>query len=511
MALLNSIASWIMVKRMHQIDLFRKYPHQVQEETFVKLMEAGVVTEFGKQYNFSEVRHIGDLQMRLPVQSYEEMQPWIDRLRRGEQNLLWPSEVKWFAKSSGTTDAKSKYIPVTRESLEDCHYKGGKDMVSIYCSNYPDHQLFTGRNLALGGSHTTDFFGDYESYHGDVSAIIIQNLPMWADFFRLPNLSIALMSDWEEKLEQMARSTMNENVVSLAGVPSWMMVLMRRILDVTGKNNIGEVWNGLEVYFHGGVNFTPYKEQFNELFGKEIRYLELYNASEGFFGIQDATASNDLLLMLDYGIYYEFIEQPYWNTSNPPTVTLDQVEIGKKYSVVISTTGGLWRYQIGDTIQFTSTNPYKFCIVGRTKHFINVFGEELMIENAERALQVACEKTGACVCEYTAAPVFMDAKTNKGAHEWVIEFDREPVDIDWFTELFDNALKSVNSDYEAKRFNNYILHPPVIRVVPHGTFYKWMKSRNKLGGQHKVPRLSNERTHIESVLHFDKNSSGNVA
>lgn len=500
MALLNSIASWLMVKRMHQIELFMKYPHDVQGEWLRKLIESGRETEFGRQHGFGDITTREQFCDRVPLHSYDDLKPWIERLRRGEQHLLWPTEVKWFAKSSGTTGDKSKYIPVTEESLVDCHYKGGKDMVSLYCSNYTNHQLFTGKNLALGGSHQTDFFDDYESYHGDVSAIIIQNLPLWAELLRAPSASIALMSKWEEKLELMAQSTMRENVTSLAGVPSWMLVLLRRILDITGKQFITEVWPNLEVYFHGGVNFNPYRQQLSALIGRDIHLLELYNASEGFFGIQDQAGSDELLLMLDYGIYYEFQPQEEWDNPNGRTISLAEVQTGQSYALIISTTGGLWRYQIGDTIEFTSTQPYRFRITGRTKHFINVFGEELMISNAEKALHIACEKTNAVVHEYTAAPVYMDSHAKQGAHEWLIEFSKAPFDLAYFTELLDNALKSVNSDYEAKRYRNFILLPPQIRIVPENTFYNWLKQNNKLGGQYKVPRLANNRKIADEIL-----------
>ena len=504
MPIINSVASWLMVKRMHQIELFMKHPVDVQQEWFHKLIASGAETAWGAEYDYRSIRTPEQFRERVPLQTYDSLKPWIDRMRHGEQNLLWPAEIKWFAKSSGTTGDKSKFIPVSQESLEDCHFRGGKDMVSIYCSNYPDHQLFTGKNLALGGSHQTDLFSEEEefeseSYHGDVSAIIMQNLPLWADLFRSPDLSIALMSEWEEKLEKMADAVMKDNVVSIAGVPSWMLVLMRRILELTGKKTMREVWPNLEVYFHGGVSLTPYREQFRRILGKEdMRYLELYNASEGFFGIQDQRDSNELLLMLDYGIYYEFLPMEEWDKENGRTITLDQVEIDQNYALIISTNAGLWRYQLGDTIQFTSIAPYRFRISGRTKHFINVFGEEVMVDNAEKALQIACEKTGAIVAEYTVAPVFMNEES--GAHEWVIEFEKQPDDPAYFAELLDNALKSINSDYEAKRYRNFVLHPLIVRSVAKGTFYNWLRSKQKLGGQHKVPRLSNERKFVEEIL-----------
>ncbi len=488
-----------MVKRIHQIELFMRYPHQVQEEWFQKLIESGKETEFGQEHGFENITNVEQFRNQVPLQTYDTLKPLIERTRRGEQHLLWPTEVKWFAKSSGTTSDKSKFIPVTDESLNECHYKGGKDMVSIYCHNYPDHQLFTGKNLALGGSHHTDLFEDYESYNGDVSAIIIQNLPLWAEMFRAPSASIALLSEWEEKLDKIATSTMEENVISLAGVPSWMIVLLRRILDMTGKQTIKEVWPNLEVYFHGGVSLTPYRQQLREIIGGDIRLLELYNASEGFFGIQDQRDSTELLLMLDYGIYYEFLPAEEWDKENGKTLTLGEVETGKSYGLIISTTGGLWRYNVGDTIEFTSLLPYRFRITGRTKHHINVFGEEVMIANAEKALKIACEKTGADISEYTAAPIFMDKGGKKGAHEWVIEFNKAPGDLHYFGEMLDNALKSINGDYEAKRYKNYVLQPPVIRMAPQGTFYNWLKSKEKLGGQHKVPRLANERKFVEEL------------
>ncbi len=502
MPIFNSIASWLMVKRMHQIELFQKYPHEVQQEWFHKLIESGRETEWGKNWHYDEIKTPEQFRQRVPIQTYDSIKPYIDRLRRGEQHLLWPTEVKWFAKSSGTTSDKSKFIPITEESLRDCHYKGGKDMVSIYCSNYPEHQLFTGKNLALGGSHQTDLLEDYESYHGDVSAIIIQNLPLWADWLRAPNVRIALLSEWEEKLEQMARSTMNENVTSLAGVPSWMLVLFHRILELSGKKSIREIWPNLEVYYHGGVSITPYRPQLRETLGADIHYLELYNATEGFFGIQDLTAGGELLLMLDYGIWYEFLPVSEWNKEDGKAIGLEDVKIGEEYALVVSTTGGLWRYQVGDTIRFTSTSPYRFKITGRTKHYLNVFGEEVMIENAEQALAQACERTGASIAEYTAAPVFMDKEGKQGAHQWLIEFAIAPDDLQRFTVLFDTALKALNSDYEAKRYRDFVLLMPQVKALPMGTFYNWLKHKNKLGGQNKVPRLSNERKFVEEILEF---------
>jgi hypothetical protein len=499
MAILNSIASWLMVKRMHQIELFMKHPHEVQEEWFNQLITSGRETEFGKSYGFEDITNTEQFRKNIPVQSYDSLKPLIERTRKGEHHLLWPAEVKWFAKSSGTTNDKSKLIPVTEESLKECHFKAGKDMITIYCSNYPEHQLFTGKNLALGGSHKTDEFDLYESYQGDVSAIVIQNLPMWADMFRAPNVDIALLSNWDEKLLRIAESTMQENVVSLAGVPSWMIVVLRKVLELSGKKTIREVWPSLEVYFHGGVNLSPYRHQLNEIIGSELHLLELYNASEGFFGMQDQKSTNDLLLMLDYGIYYEFIPQGEWDKENPQTIDLQSVELGKTYAMVITTTGGLWRYNLGDTIQFTSLLPYRFRIAGRTKSCINVFGEELMEDNAMRALEAACNKTNASINEFTSAARFSDDRKT-AYHEWIIEFNHAPENIEYFSEILDNTLKSLNSDYEAKRYGNYILQPLRVKTVNTGTFQSWLKSKNKLGGQNKVPRLSNDCNIADEIL-----------
>ncbi|MGZ3883126.1 MAG: GH3 auxin-responsive promoter family protein [Bacteroidia bacterium] len=497
MPILNSIAYCLMKKRKHQIELFVKYPHDVQNEWMMSLVNDAGSCEFGEIYNFRGIRNYEQFKQNIPIQDYESLKPYIERTRRGEQNLLWHSEIRWFAKSSGTTD-KSKFIPVSNESLDGCHYNGGRDMVTLHCVNNPETLLFTGKNLALGGSFKTDAFGDHNSYHGDVSAIIIQNLPMWAEFFRAPDVSIALMDEWESKLHKMALSMMDENVTSLAGVPSWMLVLLKKLIELKKVRSVREVWPNLEVYFHGGVSFTPYKDQFRQLFDNDrINYLQLYSASEGFFGIQDQLKSDDMLLMLDYGIFYEFIPTEDLGLSNPRTYNISEVTAGINYAMVISTNAGLWRYQLGDTIQFTSTNPYRIIISGRTKHHINVFGEELMIHNTDQAIYAACEKTHAQVSEYTVAPVFMGDKG--GAHEWLIEFEKEPNNFDYFVYLLDLQLKQLNSDYEAKRYNDYVLKMPIVNKLQQGGFYKWLKANNKLGGQYKVPRLSNQREIIEDI------------
>ena len=499
MALINSVVSWVIKKRIHQIDLFMKYPSDVQTEWLKKLLNAAKDTEIGNKYDFKTISNHKEYINRVPVIDYESIKPYIIRLRQGQQNLLWHSDIKWFAKSSGTTTDKSKFIPVSAEAIEECHFKGGKDMLSMYCNNNPETLLFDGKALALGGSHQISDFNN-ESYYGDLSAIIIQNLPWWAEFMRTPNLSITLMDKWEHKIEKMADVTKDENVTNISGVPSWTLLLLKRILEKTGKNNILEVWPNLELFTHGGVSFVPYKEQFKKIIpSAKMNYLETYNASEGFFGIQDRNNADYMLLMLDYGVYYEFIPSSDFDNETPKTLTLEEVEIGENYALVITTNAGLWRYKIGDTVTFTSKYPYRIKITGRTKNFINAFGEELIVDNAEKAISIACDKTNALIKEFTAAPIFFSDK-NSGGHEWLIEFEKEPSCINYFTEVLDNALKSINSDYEAKRYQDMVLRKPLIKSVPDNTFYNWLKLKGKLGGQHKVPRLYNDRRYIDDIL-----------
>jgi hypothetical protein len=500
MALLNSVLYWMIKKRIHQIELFIKYPHEVQAEWFRKLIQAAKDTEWGKEYDYQSINTIEQFKERVPVSAYEDIKPRIDLLRQGKQNILWPTEIRWFAKSSGTTGDKSKYIPVSQESLEECHYKGGKDMLSLYCNNFPNTAIFSGRGLAIGGSHKISEINSASYYDGDLSAIIIQNLPFWAEFIRVPKKSTALMDNWEEKIEMMADESIPHNLTSLSGVPSWMLLLLRRVLEKTGKNDLIEVWPNLEVYFHGGVNFQPYQEQFQSIIGSpSMNYMETYNASEGFFGIQDQSGSNELLLMLDYGIFYEFIPLSDLGEVHPKSLGLDEVDTETNYAMVISTNAGLWRYMIGDTVRFTSLHPYRIQITGRTVNFINAVGEEVIVDNAEKALAIACKKSHAVVNEYTAAPLFLKNE-NRVAHEWLIEFEVMPPDLDYFTETLDNALKSLNSDYEAKRFHDMVLCQPVIKVLPSSTFYTWLKLKGRLGGQNKIPRLSNNRVFVEEIL-----------
>ena len=503
MEIFSSILSWVMKKRIHQIELFMKYPSEVQHELLEELLKKAKKTDYGKQYGFDSIENFEHYKARVPVVSYEDLFPSIERLMKGEQNVLWPTEIRWFAKSSGTTNARSKFIPVSNEALEDCHYKGGKDLLSIYFNNYPDARMFSGKGLVIGGSHQLNQFDENsKSYYGDVSAVLLKNLPWWAQMVRTPSLDIALMDEWEEKIDKMVQITSNENVTNISGVPTWMIVLLEKMLEYKGVNDVLDIWPNLEVFFHGAVSFTPYRELFKKLIpSSKMRYMETYNASEGFFGIQDLTDRNEILLMLDYGIFYEFIPFEELEEDDPKTLCLDEIEVGRNYAVIITTNAGLWRYKIGDTVTFTSVNPYRIKISGRTKHFINAFGEELIIENAEVAIAEACKKTEAIIDNFTAGPRYLGER-NKGGHEWIIEFASEPNDLERFTKLLDEKLREINSDYDAKRYKDIALIEPVVHTVPPGTFYNWMKAKGKLGGQHKVPRLANNREYLDEILSF---------
>lgn len=495
----NSIFAWMMKKRIHQIDLFRKYPLDVQQEIFLFLINQAENTEFGKKNHFNEIESYKDFKRFVPLHTYETLKPQIDRVISGEHQVLWPSETKWFAKSSGTTSDRSKFIPVTKESLLDCHYKGGKDLLALYYENFPNRKLYNGKHLIVGGSAQINPI-DIDSYFGDLSAIIVKNLPWWAEIRRTPSKETALMSEWEEKIEKMALETIEEDVYILAGVPSWTYILLQKILHITGKSNIKEVWPNLELFLHGGVNFEPYKAAFHKLIpSEEMNYVETYNASEGFFGIQDVANSSELLLMLDYGIFYEFIPMSdFKGVDSTEIVNLEGVKLEENYAVVISTCGGLWRYILGDTVQFTSLLPFRFKITGRTKSFINVFGEELIVENAEKAIAITCEKTNSSIREFTAGPVYLE-EGKRGKHEWLVEFNEAPKDLNEFELMLDQEIRKLNSDYDAKRYQDLLLENLEVHILKFGTFDAWLKSKNKLGGQHKIPRLSNDRILIDEI------------
>jgi hypothetical protein len=489
--------------RQSAIANFTHNPIDTQLQVFNDLIGSAQFTEYGKKFDFEHIGSISQFQKIVPLNDYESLKPYIQRILEGNQNILWPSPITWFAKSSGTTSDKSKFIPVSRESLDDNHFRGGKDVLALYLREYPDSKLTSGKCLLLGGSHQINQMNG-ASFFGDLSAVMLQNMPLAGQFFRLPELSIALMAEWEEKIERMAHSTINENVTYIAGVPTWTIVLIKRIFEITGANSLLDVWPNLELYIHGGVNFTPYRRQFEQFIpSTKMHYRETYNASEGFFAAQDREDEEGMLLFLNHGIFYEFMPTEEYGKENPRTLTLKEVELSKNYALVISTNGGLWRYIVGDTIQFTSRDPYRVKVTGRLKHFINAFGEELIVDNADNAIAIACAETGATVVDYSAGPVYMTDSAS-GAHEWIIEFEHLPVSLERFTALLDKSLQAINSDYEAKRHKDMALRMPIVHQMPKDGFKRWLKDKGKLGGQHKVPRLSNNRKYIEEMLPYVK-------
>lgn len=507
MKLLSPAISSLARMRVWRIEAWKNHPLDAQREVLQDLVTSAQYTEFGRKYNFSHLFNIRDYKAVVPIHDYNDLKPYIERTMKGEQNLLWNTPVQWFAKSSGTTSDKSKFIPISEESLEDGHFKASKDVLSIYYNSHPDSELLTGKGLVIGGSHNINPMNAQAQY-GDLSAVLLQNTPFWGHWLRTPDLSIALMDEWENKIEMLAQSTMKENVTSVSGVPTWTLVLFKRILEITGKKNMSEVWPGLELYMHGGVSFTPYLEQFRQIIGKDIHYLEMYNASEGFFAAQEAPGDDGMLLYTDHGIFFEFMPVSEYGKKEPHTIGLKDVQVGKNYAPVISTNGGLWRYLLGDTIQFTSLNPFRVKVSGRLKHYINAFGEEVIVDNTDQAIAVASQKTGAIVNDYTAAPMYFSEGSN-GGHEWLVEFDKAPDDLSAFARELDQALKNINSDYEAKRYRDIALHMPLVHAVRKGLFIEWLRSKGKLGGQHKVPRLSNDRILLEEVLSLDNPTFAN--
>jgi len=490
--------------RMWRIEAWVQNPVAAQREVLQDLVTSAQYTEFGRTYGFSKLFSVKAFKQAVPIHEYDDIKPWIQRIMDGEQNILWNTPITWFAKSSGTTSEKSKFIPISTESLEDCHYKGAKDVLTMYYNYHPDSDLLTGKGLVIGGSHNILQLNG-ETHFGDLSAVLLQNSPFWGHWIRTPDLSIALMDEWESKIEKLAESTIQENVTSISGVPTWTLVLFRRILELTGKQSVSEVWPNLELYMHGGVSFVPYRDQFQRLIGKDINYIDLYNASEGCFAAQQRPEDDGMLLFTDHGIFYEFMPVSEYGKEDPQTVGLADVELGQQYAPVISTNGGLWRYLLGDTIQFTSIHPYRIRVSGRLKHFINAFGEEVIVDNADQAIAKACEQTGAIVDDYTAAPVYFTDCGN-GGHEWMIEFGKDPVSLADFTWELDVALKSFNSDYEAKRQKDIAMRAPLIHALPKGSFHEWLRSKDKLGGQHKVPRLSNDRKILDELHEIVRNS-----
>ncbi len=489
--------------RLHQIDRYKSHSKEIQTKQLKQLLSDASATEWGLKYGYEKIRSYEEFSATVPLQTYEDVKGYIERMHNGEQNILWPSEVKFFAKSSGTTNDKSKFIPVSKEALKHCHYKGGADAVALYSRMNPNNHFFSGKGLILGGSHTGKCL-DKGYLTGDLSAILLENAFPLVNYLRVPCKEVALMNEWESKIQAIIESTEHVNVTSLSGVPSWFLTLIKNMLLKTGKKNLLEIWPNLEVFFHGGVGFGPYREDYKELIPNDkMFYVETYNASEGFFGIQNDQLDSSMLLMIDLGIFFEFIPMNVFGTEDQYTITLWEVELEKNYGLVISTNSGLWRYIIGDTVKFTSKDPYKFVITGRTKHYINTFGEEVIVDNAEKALLMATEATGAIVKEYTAAPVYMSAHS-KGRHQWLIEFSKKPESLALFAEILDNSLQEINSDYEAKRYKDLTLLRLEIIEAKENLFEEWLKKEGKLGGQHKVPRLSNDRKLIEKILELNK-------
>ena len=498
MKLLSPAISKLARLRSWRIKNWIDHPVAAQREVLQGLVTAAQYTAFGKKHHFSTLFTIKDFKKQVPIHEYEDISPYIERMMEGEENVLWNTPVNWFAKSSGTSNDKSKFIPVSDESLQENHFQASKDVLTNYYKNFPASDLLTGKGLVVGGSHQVSKIKD-DIQCGDLSAVLMQNSPFWGQWIRTPELSIALLDEWENKIEKLAIVTAEENVTSLAGVPTWTLLLLKRILEIKQKKTIKEVWPNLELYINGGVSFVPYREQFELLIGAPINYLEIYNASEGFIAAQENPDDEGMTLFTEHGIFYEFMPVEEYGSPNPKTVGLNKVSLNKNYALVISTTGGLWRYLIGDTVKFISIDPYKILITGRLKHYINVFGEEVIVDNSDKAITVAAQKTGCIVTDYTAAPIYF-TPLNNGGHEWLIEFEKEPDDISLFVKELDNALKATNSDYEAKRYKDIALSPPKIHVLAQGSFTRWLRSKNKMGGQHKVPRLSNDRKILEEIL-----------
>lgn len=488
--------------REWRIRNWTNHPVSAQRDVLQNLVTAGQYTSFGKIHHFSKLFSVKNFKSKIPIHDYDGIVGHIEKMMNGEENILWNSPINWYAKSSGTTNSKSKFIPISEESLQENHFKASKDVLTNYYKNFPSSDLLTGKGLVVGGSHQIHQVNESVHY-GDLSAVLMQNTPFWGQWLRTPELSVALLDNWEDKIEKLAQSTANENVTSISGVPTWTMILLKRILEITGKKTIKEVWPNLEVFIHGGVSFVPYRDGFKKIVGAPINYLEIYNASEGFFAAQENPTDDGMTLFTEHGIFYEFMPVEEYGKNNPKTVGLDKVIVGKQYALIISTTGGLWRYLIGDTVSFTSINPYRIRVTGRIKHFINAFGEEIIVDNSDRAIAIASQKTGAIVSDYTAGPVYFTKQAN-GCHEWLIEFEKEPHNLDAFVDALDDALKSVNSDYEAKRQGNIALRKPLVHKLPKGQFSSWLSSHGKLGGQHKIPRLSNDRKIIDEILQQQK-------
>ncbi len=497
----NRVIRYFLHRHVNKVYAWLDNPLPYQQKLFQDLIALNGNTEWGKTHGFAKIRTPQAFAQQIPLQDYDSLKPYIQRTLNGEQDILWHQPINWFAKSSGTTSDKSKFLPLSPQAIHQCHIAGSQDLMALYIQHNPKTTIFGGKSLILGGSHEVNQLNRFARY-GDLSAVLLNHLPAVAKLLRTPNTDISLLPNWEEKIERTAQLVVKQSITNFAGVPTWFLVLFKRVLEISGKDNLLEVWPNLELYMHGGVSFTPYTHVFKQLIpNANMQYWQTYNASEGFFAIQDQPYRNDMALLLNHGIYYEFMPMSEMGSSQPRTLNLEEVETGKNYALVITTNAGLWRYLPGDTVMFTTLKPYRIRVTGRTRHFINAFGEELIVDNADAAIEVASLKTNAEVQEYTAAPIYF-SETGNGGHEWLIEFSNPPQNLFEFAQHLDTTLKQVNSDYEAKRYQDMAMQFPVVTAVPAGTFYRWLKFKGKLGGQHKVPRLANDRQYLDEIKKF---------
>jgi hypothetical protein len=500
--LVNEVMKVTLKMQLQRVERYMQDPGAAQEEWFENLLFAARNTEIGRQYGFEDIKNPAQFAERVPVHDYDALKDRITRMMHGERDVLWPGEITWYSKSSGTTSDKSKYIPVPPSNLEQCHIAGSWDAMALLYNHRNDLQIFRRRNLLMPGSFAS-LPEHPQTRYGDVSAVLTQHMPFVARWFYTPDFETALLPNFEDKIRKVAETcSQQDDIVMFGGVPTWLIVLFRMILERTGKDNLLEVWPHLQAYMHGGVGFAPYRKTFQEFIPDDkFVYQEIYNASEGFFGAQCDFDREDMLLLADNGVFYEFVPMDEWEKAHPRTVLLEDVEIGKSYAILISSNNGLWRYQPGDTVVFTRKYPHCFRISGRTKQFINAFGEEVMVGDTDKALALTCAATDAVVAEYTAGPVYFGSSNNsRGGHEWIIEFTKPPANLDEFAELLDTNLQRINSDYEAKRYKGMALAPLRLRSVPKETFMRWMRERGRVSSQAKVPRLANHRDYIEGIL-----------
>ena len=496
----NTFFSWYLKKRMNEIKKFIQYPKEIQNQTLLELITIGKSTLFGEEKSFHSISTIENFKSQIRLRKYKDFEPYINKQKAGKVNVLWPGKVKCFAQSSGTTSGTVKHIPITIDSLRKCHYKGGKDLLALYYHNNPNTKLFTGKHLIIGGS-SSQIITTNDQKVGDLSAIIMENLPWWCEWRRSPKKVKSLIKkNWEDKINYIVNHSSKDDIHIIAGTPSWVLIIIHEILRKNNISIIHELWPNLELYLHGGLSIEPYKESFQSISQKNIKYYQNYNATEGFFGLQYNNSDKDMLLMLDYGIYYEFIKKEDWFKSQPKTLSLEEVELNEPYEIVVTTNGGLWRYRLEDTIIFTSLNPFKIKVTGRTQQFINIAGEEVMIQHVEKAIEETSKICNCSIAEFSLSPKFEKNNKSIGYHYWIIEFLQKPDSIDEFNDILDNELQKINVDYKAKRAFNSPLKKLIVKEVRKNTFYKWLKSQNKLGGQSKIPRINNDDKCLNEIL-----------